>query len=164
LDEIMMGKQSAGILMYRIEGDTLRVFLVHPGGPYWMKKDQGAWTIPKGEFEAKEEKPLQAAKREFKEETGYTVDGPFIALDSIRQRSGKVVHAWAAEGDCDPEGITSNAFSLEWPPKSGKQQEFPEVDKAGWFSVDETRIKIKPEQYAFVKRLQEILQTIDEGH
>jgi predicted NUDIX family NTP pyrophosphohydrolase len=158
-----MIKQSAGILMYRIEERALKVLLVHPGGPYWMKKDQGAWTVPKGEFEAKDEEPLQAAKREFKEETGFTVDGPFIALGSVRQRSGKIVYAWAAEGDCDAEGITSNAFSLEWPPNSGKQQEFPEVDKAGWFSVDETRIKIKPEQYAFVERLQEILQTIDES-
>jgi predicted NUDIX family NTP pyrophosphohydrolase len=154
---MMMTKQSAGILMYRIGRRGLEVLLAHPGGPYWLKKDQGAWTIPKGEFETNEE-PLVAAKREFTEETGFDVRGPFVPLGSIRQKSGKIVHAWGMGGDGDPEGIKSNTFTLEWPPKSGIRQEFPEVDKAGWFSVDEARIKLKPEQLVFVERLQGILE------
>jgi predicted NUDIX family NTP pyrophosphohydrolase len=135
----------------------LEVFLAHPGGPYWAKKDRGAWTIPKGEFAADEE-PIEAAVREFFEETGTQVHGPFIPLGSARQRSGKLVTVWAVEGDLDPLRLKSNSFSLEWPPNSGRQQEFPEVDKGAWFSVDEGRIKISKGQLPFIERLQEILQ------
>lgn len=140
----------------------MEVLLAHPGGPYWAKKDQGAWTIPKGEFEPGEE-PLVAARREFAEETGLSANGPFIPLGSIRQRSGKTVHAWATENDLDPQSVRSNQFSTEWPPKSGKRQEFPEVDKAAWFSVDEARTRIKTEQFAFVERLEDILEERAKG-
>jgi len=120
-----MLKQSAGILMYRFKKKVLEVFLVHLGGPYWEKKDLGAWSIPKGEF-THEEDPLEAAKREFKEETGFAVEGRFIPLTPIKQKSGKVVYVWAVEEDCDPKAIKSNTFFLEWPPRSGMQQGFPE--------------------------------------
>ena len=152
-----MRRQSAGILLYRLTKSGLEVFLVHPGGPYWARRDRGAWTIPKGEFEADEE-PFTAAIREFFEETGAQVHGPFMPLGSVRQRSGKLVSVWAAEGDFDPQDLKSNSFSLEWPPNSGGQQEFPEVDRAAWFSVDEGRMKINSGQLAFIERLQEILE------
>ena len=118
-----MAKRSAGILMYRFQGDRVEVFLAHPGGPYWAKKDKAAWSIPKGEFSAEEE-PLAAAKREFEEETGTEINGPFLELGELRQPNGKVVHVWAVEGDSDPESIVSNTFEMEWPPKSGKFQSF----------------------------------------
>ena len=124
----MPPKTSAGILLYRRQPE-LQVFLVHPGGPFWAKKDLGAWSLPKGELDEGED-PLAAAIREFTEETGFPVDGDFRALSPLRQKNGKIIHAWAVEGDCDPAELRSSPFSMEWPPKSGKQQEFPEVDRA----------------------------------
>ena len=147
-----MAKASAGLLMFRLRKGELEVLLVHPGGPLWARKDEGAWSIPKGEFPASEER-LAAAQREFEEETGCRAQGPFIPLTPITQRSGKVVHAWAVEGACDPAQLRSNLFSLEWPPKSGKQQEFPEVDRAEWFSVPVALQKIIPAQRGFVNQL-----------
>ena len=147
----MPPKPSAGILLYRRQ-PGLQVFLVHPGGPFWAKKDLGAWSIPKGELDAGED-PLAAAIREFTEETGFTVDGDFRPLSPLRQKSGKVIHAWAVEGDCDPTRLRSNPFSMEWPPKSGRQQEFPEVDRGAWFSLDEARQRIVAGQAAFLDEL-----------
>lgn len=148
----IMAKTSAGLLMFRIKNGELEVFLVHPGGPFWANKDEGAWSIPKGEYTAGEE-PLAAAQREFEEETGSQARGPFIPLTAITQRSGKVVHAWAVEGDCDPAQLRSNMFFLEWPAKSGKRQEFPEVDRAEWFSVPVALRKINPAQRGLVTEL-----------
>jgi predicted NUDIX family NTP pyrophosphohydrolase len=145
-------RQSAGLLMFRLRDGEPEVLLVHPGGPFWAKKDEGAWSIPKGEYPAEEE-PLAAARREFAEETGCRAQGPFIPLTPVTQRSGKVVHAWAVEGDCDPAQLRSNVFSLEWPPKSGKRQEFPEVDRAEWFSVPVALRKINPAQRALLTEL-----------
>jgi len=125
---------------------------VHPGGPFWAKKDEGAWSIPKGELAAGEE-PLAAAQREFEEETGCRAQGPFIPLTPITQRGGKLVQAWAVKGDCDPAQLRSNLFSLEWPPKSGKRQQFPEVDRAEWFPVPAALRKINPAQRGFVSEL-----------
>lgn len=128
-----MGGKSAGLIMYRFKGSILEVFLVHPGGPYWAKKDDGSWSIPKGEY-ADEEDPFAVAKREFKEETGFGAEGNFISLTPIRQSSMKLVSAWAFEGDCDARSIKSNTFKMEWPPNSGKEVEFPE-DRAEWFPI-----------------------------
>ena len=147
-----MARQSAGLLMFRLHNGEPEVLLVHPGGPFWARKDAGAWSIPKGEFAAEEE-PLAAAQREFEEETGCRAQGPFIPLTPITQRSGKVVYAWAVEGDCDPAQLHSNLFSLEWPPKSGKHQQFPEVDRAEWFSVPLALQKIILAQRGFVTEL-----------
>ena len=147
-----MPRRSAGLLMYRRSGGTLEVLLVHPGGPFWMKKDAGAWSIPKGEYEAGEE-ALAAAAREFQEETGLVARGPYTPLTPIRQPGGKVVEAWAFEGDCDAESLKSTTFSLEWPRGSGRRQEFPEVDRAGWFGLDEARRKILPAQSALLDEL-----------
>ena len=147
-----MPRRSAGLLMYRRSGGTLEVLLVHPGGPFWMKKDAGAWSIPKGEYEAGEE-ALAAAAREFQEETGLVARGPYTSLTPIRQPGGKVVEAWAFEGDCDAESLKSTTFSLEWPRGSGRRQEFPEVDRAGWFGLDEARRKILPAQAALLDEL-----------
>lgn len=147
-----MPKRSAGLLMYRRSRGNLEVLLVHPGGPFWMKKDLGAWSIPKGEYAAGEE-PLTAATREFQEETGLVVTGPFRPLAPIRQPGGKIVDAWAFEGDCDAGALTSNNFSLEWPPGSGRMQEFPEVDRAGWFSIEDARRKILRGQTGFLDEL-----------
>jgi predicted NUDIX family NTP pyrophosphohydrolase len=138
--------------MYRRSGGALEVLLVHPGGPFWMKKDIGAWSIPKGEYEAGEE-ALAAAAREFQEETGQVARGPYTPLTPIRQRGGKVVQAWAFEGDCDAETLTSTTFSLEWPRGSGRRREFPEVDRAGWFNLKEARRKILPAQAALLDEL-----------
>jgi predicted NUDIX family NTP pyrophosphohydrolase len=151
-----MPKQSAGILLYRKTDDTLQVFLVHPGGPFFKNKDEGCWTIPKGEF-LDDEEPLAAAKREFQEETGQAVDGEFISLGSIKQKSGKTVHAWAIEGDIDHETIVSNVFDLEWPPRSGKTIAIPEVDRADWFNITIAKQKINPAQVALIERLSSIL-------
>lgn len=129
-----MAKQSAGLLMFRVRSGQLEVFLAHMGGPFWARKDQGAWSIPKGEF-AEGEEPLAAAQREFAEETGCHPTGPFVPLTPTMQRGGKRVYAWAVEGDCDPAQLHSNTFSMEWPPRSGRQQEFPEVDRAAWFTI-----------------------------
>lgn len=136
-----MAKRSAGILVYRLTGPAPEVFLVHPGGPYWVRKDDGAWTIPKGEI-AEGEEPLAAAQREFQEETGFQISGAFRALGAFRQPSGKTVFAWAIEGNFIPGDLNSTTFSMEWPPRSGQVQDFPEVDRAGWFSRDEAERKI----------------------
>ena len=135
-----MAKHSAGMLMFRRKHGTLEVLLVHPGGPLWIKKDDEAWSIPKGEYTA-EEDPMEAAKREFKEETGLEAGRPLLELTAIRQ-SGKVVKAWAFEGDCDPGAVKSNTFSMEWPPRSGRRQAFPEVDRAAWFDMEQAQRKI----------------------
>jgi predicted NUDIX family NTP pyrophosphohydrolase len=151
-----MPRQSAGLLLYRRRGE-LQVFLVHPGGPFWAKKDAYAWSIPKGEF-APDEDPLQAAKREFAEETGLAPAGAFVALPPLKQPGGKIVHAWAAEGDCDPAAVRSNTFTLEWPPRSGRMQEFPEVDRAAWFPLALARGKIHKGQAALLDELERLLQ------
>jgi len=147
---------SAGILLYRLRGGAAEVFLVHPGGPYWRNKDAGAWSIPKGQLEAGDD-PLSAAKREFQEETGSAVAGAFAPLAPLRQPGGKTVHAWAVEGDIDAASITSNAFSIEWPPQSGNTQEFPEVDRGAWFTLEEARAKILAGQRGFLDQLEERL-------
>ncbi len=151
-----MPKQSAGILLYRKTQAEIQFLLVHPGGPFFKNKDAGAWSIPKGEFNDDED-ALVAAKREFKEETGYSVDGDFIPLTPVKLKSGKTVQAWALEGDIDAANITSNTFEIEWPPKSGEMQAFPEVDRAGWFDYDEAIIKINTAQAGFVKELYDVL-------
>jgi predicted NUDIX family NTP pyrophosphohydrolase len=147
-----MPKLSAGILLYRKRGPTLEVFLVHPGGPFWRNKDAGAWSIPKGECQTGED-PLEAAKREFLEETGFTVKGEFLPLGEIKQPGGKIVTAWAVEGDYSPSALRSNTFSIEWPPKSGRQQEFPEIDRGGWFALDDAKRLIVKGQIGFIDRL-----------
>lgn len=147
-----MAERSAGLVMYRWRDGQLQVLLVHPGGPFWAKKDAGAWSIPKGKIAAEEE-PLAAALREFQEETGLIPRPPFMSLGCIRQKSGKVVDAWAFEGDCDPATIRSNDTSMEWPPRSGRQVAFPEVDRGDFFSVEEARAKINPAQAALLDEL-----------
>jgi len=147
-----MPKQSAGLLMFRRGRGELQVLLVHPGGPFWKNKDLGAWTIPKGEHDAGEE-ALVAAAREFREETGIEPRGPFIALTPVKQAGGKVVAAWAFEGDGDAAAIRSNTFSLEWPRGSGRFQDFPEVDRAAWFSLDEARRKVLRGQVPLLEEL-----------
>jgi predicted NUDIX family NTP pyrophosphohydrolase len=139
--------------MYRRSREGLEVLLVHPGGPFWKKKDAGAWSIPKGEYEAGED-PLDAARREFQEETGLAARGPFIPLTPLKQPGGKIVHAWAFEGDCDAEALKSNTFSMEWPPGSGRLQEFQEVDRAGWFAMEDARRKILRGQAGFLAELE----------
>jgi predicted NUDIX family NTP pyrophosphohydrolase len=153
----MAAKQSAGILLYRRGARGPEVFLVHPGGPFWAKKDAGAWSIPKGEF-AEDEDPLAAARREFSEETGLAIDGPFHALAPIKQKGGKIVHGFAVEGDCDAAAIRSNEFQMEWPPKSGRMQNFPEVDRAGWFGLDAAREKILASQAPLLDALKALLR------
>jgi predicted NUDIX family NTP pyrophosphohydrolase len=150
-----MARQSSGLLVYRGRGRSLEVFLVHPGGPLWARKDQGAWSIPKGEFTVGEV-PLEAARREFREETGLTVSGDFRPLEPVRQSGGKLVHAWAVEGDCDAGKVRSNTFSMEWPPRSGRQQEFPEVDRAAWFTLDQGRDKILKSQQPLLDQLEQM--------
>ena len=152
-----MTKQSAGLLLYRFCEGVLEVFLIHPGGPFWEKKDIGAWSIPKGELDAGEE-AFEAARREFEEETGFRPEGVFRELRPVRQRSGKIVHAWAVEGNCDSRAIRSNTFAMEWPPRSGRQQEFPEVDRAGWFAVDLAKEKILEGQRGLLEQLELVLQ------
>lgn len=147
-----MAKRSAGILLYRHRQGELEVFLVHPGGPFWVKKDLGAWTIPKGEY-ADGEEPLAAAMREFREETGFPIEGPFLELGVIRQASGKLVSGWAVEGDCDPEKLVSNLCQIEWPPRSGRMIEIPEVDRGAWFSLAEARRRIISTQIPFLDSL-----------
>jgi predicted NUDIX family NTP pyrophosphohydrolase len=148
-----MAKRSAGILLYRRTPDGPEVLLVHPGGPFWARKDLGAWSIPKGEHDEGED-ALAAALREFGEETGTTLrPGALADLGTVRQRAGKVVQAWAAEGDLDAAAIRSNTFSMEWPPRSGRVHEFPEVDRAAWFGIEEARERINPAQAAFLDRL-----------
>lgn len=144
--------QSAGILLYRKSSNNIEVFLVHPGGPFFKNKDDGSWSIPKGEF-ADDEEAFTAAKREFEEETGQLVNGDFIALGTICQKSGKTVHAWAVEGDIDHETILSNTCEIEWPPRSGKKLTIPEIDRAGWFEPFIAKQKINPAQASLVDRL-----------
>lgn len=144
-----MAKESAGILMYRWRGPRIQVLLIHPGGPYWAQKDLGAWSIPKGEF-GPGEHPLQAARREFEEETGLHVDGRFMQLTPRRQPGGKLIHVWAVEGEFDAAAIVSNTFETEWPPRSGRLQKFPEADRAGWFDVGTAREKLHKGQVAFL--------------
>jgi len=151
-----MKKRSAGILLFRRAEAGIEVFLVHPGGPFWAKKDLGAWSLPKGEYEDGED-PLTAAKREFTEETGSIVDGAFIELGDLKQPSGKVITAWAIERDLDPASIKSNSFSMEWPPKSGKMQEFPEVDAGAWYVLSAALEKLLKGQADFIARLAEKL-------
>jgi predicted NUDIX family NTP pyrophosphohydrolase len=154
-----MAKVSAGLLMHRFRDRELQVLLVHLGGPFWAKKDLGAWSVPKGEF-AEDEDPLQAAKREFKEETSIDPVGEFVALSPVKQPSGKTIFAWAFEGDCDPSAIRSNTFQIEWPPGSGKRQEFPEIDRAEWFGFEAAMEKIAKGQAPLLK---ELLEKLDSG-
>src|SRR5580658_8591039 len=147
-----MPKRSAGLLMYRRRDSALEVFLVHPGGPFWAKKNLGAWSIPKGEY-LDQEDPFEAAKREFEEETGFAPHGNFIELGDLKQPSGKLVRAWAFEGDCDPASLRSNTFQMEWPPRSGKTREFPEIDRAAFFTIEAAREKMHPAEFEFVTRL-----------
>ena len=152
----MSAKRSAGLLLYRRRAGTLEVFLVHPGGPFWAKKDAGAWTIPKGEIDEGEDE-LAAARRETAEETGFAPEGDFMALPPIRQKAGKVVVAWAIEAECDPSQLRSNLFSMEWPPRSGRMAEFPEIDRGAWFSMDEARGKLLEAQLPLLDSLQAAL-------
>lgn len=152
-----MTKRSAGILLYRLRDKQLEVFLVHMGGPFWNNKDEGAWTIPKGEFN-ETENALDAAKREFKEETGKEIEGNFIELNFIKQKNGKTVYAWAVEGDFDPAKIKSNIFEIEWPAKSGKLKTFPEIDRAEWFDTETARKKIIQAQSSFIDELEDNLK------
>ncbi|QJB30419.1 NUDIX domain-containing protein [Chitinophaga oryzae] len=145
-------KQSAGILLYRKNKKITEYFLVHPGGPFFRTKDAGWWSIPKGEI-GPGEAPLQAAIREFEEETGYRPEGTFVPLQPIRQKSGKQVLCWATEGDLDPEKIVSNLFEIEWPPRSGKKKQFPEIDRAAWFDAETAKKMIYPQQAAFIEEL-----------
>ena len=145
-------KTSAGILLYRFTRNGPEVFLVHPGGPFWAKRDLGAWSVPKGEVDGDEDL-LEAAKREFNEETSQRVDGDFIELAPVRQPRGKVVRAWAVEGEIDAASIASNTFAVEWPPKSGKMRDFPEIDRAEWFALAEAREKILPGQRPLLDQL-----------
>ncbi len=138
--------------MYRVREGKAELLLVHPGGPFWAKKDTGAWCIPKGEY-PEGEAPLEAARREFLEETGLEATGPFLELSEIKQAGGKLVKAWAFAGDCDPESIISNTFTMEWPPRSGKEATFPEVDRAGWFDFAAAREKILPSQLPLIDQL-----------
>lgn len=153
-----MPRQSAGLLMYRRRNGVLQVLLVHPGGPFWAKKDAGAWSIPKGEFSG-DENALMAARREFEEETGFLPAGRFVPLTPIKQPSGKVIYAWALEGDLDATAIRSNTFTMEWPPQSGNHQEFPEVDRAAWFTIEAAKEKIIRGQVDFIDELQRIIET-----
>jgi predicted NUDIX family NTP pyrophosphohydrolase len=148
-----MAKVSAGLLMYRINEGELEFLLAHPGGPFWRNKDAGAWTIPKGEIQEGEE-PLLAAQREFEEEIGFKPEGTFVPLTPITQKGGKIVHAWAFQGDCDTTCIRSNNFQMEWPPRSGRFQTCPEVDRAGFFRMAEAKQKINPAQAAFLEELE----------
>jgi predicted NUDIX family NTP pyrophosphohydrolase len=153
-----MARHSAGILLYRRRQGVLEVLLVHPGGPFWASKDAGAWSIPKGEY-LSDEDPLAAAYREFKEETSCSATGKVIPLRPLKQPSGKIIHAWALEGDCDADAIRSNTFSLEWPPRSAQRQDFPEVDRAGWFPLEIAREKIIKGQVGFLNELEQILES-----
>jgi predicted NUDIX family NTP pyrophosphohydrolase len=151
-----MSKRSAGLMLYRRRNTELEVFLVHPGGPFWAHKDFGAWSIPKGEYLDGED-PLDAAKREFTEETGFAAQGPFLDLGDLKQPSGKLVSAWAFEGDCDPEKLKSNTFTMEWPPRSGQQIEVPEVGQGRWFSIEDARERLLSGQRPFLDRLLEVV-------
>ena len=150
-------KKSSGILLFRKKKE-LEFFLVHPGGPFWSKKDHGTWSIPKGEFDDTED-PLEAAKREFEEETGLSCRGAFIPLTPRKQKSGKLVYAWGLEMDIDPVAIRSNTFLLEWPPRSGQLQRYPEIGKGGWFKLQDAESKIIGAQFGFIQELIEVIST-----
>ena len=152
-----MAKISAGLLLYRRRPGGPQVFLVHPGGPFWARKDAGAWSIPKGEAEPGENL-LAAAQREFQEETGLGVTGDFLGLEPLRQPGGKVIHAWALEGDCDAATIRSNSFEMEWPPRSGRKQAFPEVDRAAWLDLASARVKATKGQLGLLDQLEQLLR------
>ena len=151
-----MGKKSSGILLYRLTNSIPEIFLVHPGGPFWAKKDLHAWSVPKGEF-TDEESPLNAAIREFEEETGFHLTGNFTALTPVTQKGGKKVYCYSCEGNIDPDKIRSNSFEMEWPPKSGKKQFFPEIDRGEWFDMATGKLKIIEVQAAFIDELAERL-------
>jgi predicted NUDIX family NTP pyrophosphohydrolase len=147
-----VAKLSAGVLLFKYRAKLLEVLLVHPGGPFWRNKDAGAWSIPKGEYTGSED-PLEAARREFQEETGFPASGPFLPLGQIKQPGGKLITAFACEGELSPAEIRSNTFRMEWPPKSGRQQEFPEIDRAAWFTVEEAQQRVLKGQSEFIERL-----------
>jgi predicted NUDIX family NTP pyrophosphohydrolase len=149
--------QSAGLLLYRRKTSGVEVLLAHPGGPFWQRKDEGAWAVPKGLISAGEA-PLTAAKREFLEETGHSPDGEFLSLGEAKQPGGKTVHVWAVEGDWDAASLRSNMFEMEWPPRSGRRQSFPEIDRAEWFSLEAAQAKILKGQAVFLRRLLETLE------
>ena len=149
--------------MYRRHNGRPEVLLVHPGGPLWARKDAGVWSIPKGEIEPGEDE-LSAAKREFEEELGIRPDGEYLSLGSVTQKSGKAVHAWAFQGDCDPASAKCNTFAMEWPPHSGKKQEFPEIDRAEFFSLEEARMKINPAQIPLIDALERVVVSGHESH
>lgn len=153
----MPRRSSAGLLMYRTRNRQLEVLIVHPGGPYWAKKDAGSWFVPKGEIEPGEDQ-LAAARREFQEETAIVPTGPFVDLGEVKHKSGKQVRAWAFAGDCDPAAVVSNTFSMEWPPRSGRMQTFPEIDRAEFVDAMAAREKLNAAEYAFFERLQEALK------
>jgi len=153
-----MTRKSAGLLMFRrAAGGEVEVLLAHPGGPFWARKDAGAWTIPKGEYDDAEE-AIAAAKREFVEETGFGAFEPFIALGSLKQRSGKWISIWAFESDCNPAALVSNTFDMEWPPRSGRLASFPEIEKVDWFRLDEAALKLSKGQVPFLARLTDALR------
>jgi predicted NUDIX family NTP pyrophosphohydrolase len=158
-----MPKVSAGLLIYRKQSGVLEFFLVHPGGPFFAKKETGVWGIPKGEIDEGED-ALAAAQREFEEETGFKAEGPFMSLTPVMQKGGKIVHAWALKGDYNPEKMKSNTFTMEWPPHSCRQQEFPEVDRAGWFTINEAKQAVNPAQIGFLEELQQMIQSIEQSH
>ena len=157
-----MPRLSAGLLMYRLHDGQLQVFLAQPGGPLFKNKDDGAWTIPKGEAQPSEDL-FETAKREFEEETGTSPTGPFIALKPVKQKGGKIVHAWAFVGDCDHRAILSNTFKMEWPPQSGRQMEFPEIDRAEFFDVTAAKRKIKAGQVGLIEEIEEIAKRTTSG-
>jgi predicted NUDIX family NTP pyrophosphohydrolase len=160
----MPRKQSAGLLLFRRRGSAVEVLLVHPGGPLWARKDEGAWSIPKGEIQ-EDEDILAAARREVEEETGARPSGTFISLSPVRQTGGKIVHVWAVESDFDPASLKSNLFEMEWPPKSGNRRSFPEVDRASWFDLKTAARKILESQAAVLKHLEERLtDTVEPMH
>lgn len=155
-----MNRVSAGLLVYRQRAGVLEVLLAHPGGPFYSRKDAGVWTIPKGEV-APDEDLLTAARREFNEELGWSPEGPFLPLSAVRQKGGKLVHAWACLGDCNPAVVVSNTFALEWPPGSGRRQEFPEIDRAEFFDLPAAREKLLPAQRPLLDELEQLLAAGD---
>ena len=148
-----MPKVSAGLLLYRVRDHALEVLLGHPGGPFYTRKDLGVWSIPKGEVEASDEDYLFAARREFREETGFEAGGPFVPLSPVKLRSGKIIHAWAVEGDCDPAKVVATKFEVEWPPRSGRRQWYPEIDRAAFFVIDEARRRLHAGQSPWLDEL-----------
>jgi predicted NUDIX family NTP pyrophosphohydrolase len=152
----MPHRHGAGLLVFRMRDGVPEVLLVHPGGPYWQRQDEGAWSIPKGEF-GDDEQPLSAARREFAEETGLAIDGEFVPLPILRQPGGKLVHPFAVRGDLDADAVRSNVFTMEWPPRSGRTAEFPEIDRAGWFSLDDAARKLLAGQRPMLDALRSLL-------